>query len=97
MYFGVTTMHQYLFCRHFELETDHKPLQSLFNEGKGTSQQVTARIQHLAEKLAAYDYSIRYRPGSENSGADALRRLPLPVNPGNVPVPGEIFYSNECV
>ena len=77
--FGATKMHQYLFCRQFELVTDHKPLQSLFNESKGINPQASTRIQHLAEKLAAYDYSIRYRPGSENFCADALSRSPLPL------------------
>ena len=58
--------------RQFEHVIDHKPLQSLFNENKGINPQASAHIQRWAEKLAAYDYSIRYRPGSENFCADAI-------------------------
>ena len=57
--FGVTKMHQYLFCRQFELVTNHKPLQSQFNESKGINPQASAHIQRWAEKFAAYDSSLR--------------------------------------
>ena len=57
--FCVTKMHQYLFCRHFEFVTDHKPLQCLFNECEGTNPLASARFQHWAEKLAAYNYFLR--------------------------------------
>ena len=35
-----------------------------------------ARIQRWALTLAAYNYSIEYKPGPEHANADALSRLP---------------------
>ena len=35
------------------------------------------RIKRWALMLAAYEYTIQYRKGTENANADALSRLPL--------------------
>ena len=45
--------------------TDRKPLESLFNEKKATQPMAAARIQRWALTLAAYNYSIEYKPGLE--------------------------------
>ena len=55
---GVTRFHSYLWGHHFTLQTDHKPLLTLFNENKLCPQQAANRIQHWAWKLASYEYSI---------------------------------------
>ena len=80
--FGVKKFHQYLYGRQFILETDHKPLEPLFNDKKATPAMATARIQRWALTLAAYNYTIKYKPGIEHGNADALSRLPLPVSRG---------------
>ena len=80
--FGVKKFHQYLYGRQFIPETDHKPLESLFNEKKATPAMAAARIQRWALTLAAYNYTIKYKPGIEHGNADALSRLPLPVSRG---------------
>ena len=49
----VKKFHQYLYGRQFSLETDHKPLESLFNEKKATPAMAAARIQRWALTLAA--------------------------------------------
>ena len=51
--FGMKKFHQYLYGRQFILETDHKPLESLFNEKKATPTLATARFQRWALTLAA--------------------------------------------
>ena len=51
--FGVKKFHQYIYGRHFSLVTDHKPLESLFNEKKATPPMAAARIQRWALTLAA--------------------------------------------
>ena len=43
--FGVRKFDAYLFGRHFTLQTDHKPLMTLFNETKGIPVQASARIK----------------------------------------------------
>ena len=39
--------------------------------------------------MAAYQYKIVYKRGSEISNADGLSRLPLPTVPQNIPLPSE--------
>lgn len=94
--FGVTKFHQYIYGRHFSLVTDYKPLESLFNEKKATQPMAAARIQRWALTLAAYNYSIEYKPGLEHANADALSRLPLPVSPPTrLPVSRAVFQQDE--
>ena len=70
--FGVKKFHQYLYGRQFILETDQKPLESLFNEKKATPAMAAARIQRWALTLAAYNYTIKYKPGIEQGNADTM-------------------------
>ena len=64
--FGVKKFHQYMHGRHFSLVTDHKPLESFFNE-KATQPMTAARTQRWALTLAAYNYSTEYKPGPEHA------------------------------
>ena len=43
--FGVQRFHSYLYGHHFLLQTDHKPLLTLFNEQKSIPPQASGRIQ----------------------------------------------------
>ena len=70
--FGVKRFHQYLFGRHFEIKTDHRPLTHLFSESKGVPTMASGQIQRWALLLSAYDYTIRYKQGKLNANADAL-------------------------
>ena len=74
--FGVKKFHQYLFGRPFTLMTDHKPLESLFNEKKPIPTMAVARIQRWALTLAAYKYTIEYKPGAQSSES-------IPYHPSN--------------
>ena len=56
-----------------------------------------ARIQRWALTLAAYNYTIKYKPGIEHGNADALSRLPLPVRPRTTPVPAETVWTMELL
>ena len=95
--FGVKKFHQYIYGRHFSLVTDHKPLESLFNEKKVTQPTAAARIQRWALTLAAYNYSIEYKPEPEQANADALSRLPLPVSPPTTALPAETVFAMELL
>ena len=95
--FGVKKFHQYLYGRQFILETDHKPLESLFNEKKATPAMAAARIQRWALTLAAYNYTIKYKPGIEHGNADALSRLPLPIRPQTTPLLAETVRTMELL
>ena len=89
---GVKKFHNYLYGRHFTIESDHQPLAYLFHEAKGIPQMASARIQRWALTLAAYDYSIGYKAGKMLCNADALSRLPQPVTTNSDGMPAELLH-----
>ena len=89
--FGTKKFHNYLFGRHFTIESDHKPLSFLFSENKQIPQMASSRIQRWALTLSAYHYSIRYKSGKDLSNADALSRLPRPVTTTSDCLPGDLI------
>ena len=68
--------HQYLFGRHFLLYTDQKPFLGLLSEQKGIPRMEAARMQRWAILLSAYNYSLKYHSGSENSNTDFFSGFP---------------------
>ena len=90
--FGVKKFHNYLYGRHFTIESDHQPLSHLFSETKGIPAMASARIQRWALTLAAYQYNIRYKSGKTLNNADALSRLPRPVTTEDDGVPAELVH-----
>lgn len=74
---GVKKFHNYLYGRHFEIRTDHKPLLGLFTIDKPTPNTLSPRMIRWSLLLSGYDFSLVYKPGSSISNADGLSRLPL--------------------
>eukprot|EP00057_Strongylocentrotus_purpuratus_P000907 XP_001186509.2 PREDICTED: uncharacterized protein LOC754648 [Strongylocentrotus purpuratus] len=68
---GVQKFEPYLYGKHFELETDHQPLQCI-----AKSKVANSRILRWALALQPYQFSITAIKGSENVGADYLSRIP---------------------
>ncbi|KAL1130079.1 hypothetical protein AAG570_013019 [Ranatra chinensis] len=66
---GVQQFRPYIWGRHFNIKTDHKPLVWV-----DKLRENLARITRWKEQLAAYDYSISHTRGSENVMADCLSR-----------------------
>ena len=93
--YGVKRFHSYLFGHHFTLQTDHQPLQTLFNESKAIPPQASSRIQRWALTLASYEYTIACRKTTQHANADAMSRLPLSVMPTQTPVPPELVLMVE--
>ena len=60
----------YVSGQHFELETDHKPLERIYS----TTSKPCARIERWVLRLQSYDFKVVYRHGKANI-ADALSRL----------------------
>ena len=89
--FGVKKFYHYLFGRHFDIVSDHKPLQHLFSESCLVPVMASARIQRWALTLIAYSYTITYmyKPGDSHANTDFLSRLPLPEASSNIPLPGD--------
>ena len=66
---AVNFFSHYLFGNRFFVVTDHKALVSLLK-----SRTLNRRLHGWMLQLLEYDFSIEYRPGSENGDADALSR-----------------------
>ena len=64
--------HLYLYGKAFTLITDHRPLESIFNNLKKTQ---SARLERWRLRLTTYKYKVTYRPGSINI-SDYLSRHP---------------------
>ena len=62
--------HIYVSRQHFELETDHKPLERTFS----ATSKPCARIERWVLRLESYDFKVVYRPRKANID-DALSRL----------------------
>ena len=90
--FGVKKYHSYLYGRQFVLKTDHKPLTHIFKETRAIPTLASGRIQRWALILSAYSYTIQYKPGKENSNADALSRLTAPGSKKEPPKPPEVVH-----
>ncbi|XP_037929430.1 uncharacterized protein K02A2.6-like [Teleopsis dalmanni] len=78
--FAVTKLRLYLLGNKFVLQTDHKPLLSIFGENKGLPVMAAARIQRWALTLSGFDYTIEYVKGSENF-TDNISRIPQDLLP----------------
>ncbi|XP_029657086.1 uncharacterized protein K02A2.6-like [Octopus sinensis] len=70
--YGCEKFHTYLYCRHFNIETDHRPLEQIHRKNLTKA---PARLQRLLLRLQTYDCDIRYKPGKDLILADALSRL----------------------
>ena len=93
--FGIKKFHNYLFGHPFELVTDHKPLLGLLKEDRPTSPQASARIKRWSLFLSGYEYTLMFRNTNAHANADALSRLPLPVEPAQTETPPELVLLAE--
>lgn len=75
--FGIKKFHQYLYGRHFTLETDNKALSRIFDSKRAIPTLAAARLIRWSVMLCAYDYDIQFRTTKEHANADMLSRLPL--------------------
>ena len=95
--FGTKKFHMYLFGRHFTIVTDHKPVLGLLNATRATPAVCIPRVLRWSVALGGYDYELIYRPGYSIPHADALSRLPLPVQPELVPGVSDILLlQSDC-
>ena len=93
--FGIKKFHSYLFGHPFELVTDHKPLLGLLRESCPIPQQASARIKRWSLFLSNYEYTLSFRNTKAHANADALSRLPLPIEPIKTEPPPELVLLAE--
>lgn len=73
--YGCNKFHEYVYGREVLIETDHKPLQSIFQK---SLHKTPPRLQRLLLALEKYDLEVKYKPGKEMFLADHLSRSYLP-------------------
>ncbi|XP_062704527.1 uncharacterized protein K02A2.6-like [Aedes albopictus] len=73
--YGLTKFHKMLLGRRFTLQTDHKPLLSIFGSKKGIPVHTANRLQRWALIMLNYDFDIQYVSTNEFGCADMLSRL----------------------
>ena len=93
--FGIKKFHDYVFGRHFELVTDHKPLLGLIKEDRAIPTQASSRIKRWSLFLSNYEYSLVFRNTTAHANADALSRLPLPEEPAKTASDPELVLLAE--
>ena len=64
--------HHFLYARHFILETDQKPLETVLSKSKN---QATPLLWCILIRTFPYHFMVRYMPGLTNKPADCLSRL----------------------
>ena len=69
--YGCTKFHYYIYGRPVLVESDHKPLQSIFAK---PLMKAPLRLQRLLLTLQKYDLKVTYKPGKLMFLADALSR-----------------------
>ncbi|XP_032235873.2 uncharacterized protein LOC116617347 [Nematostella vectensis] len=79
---GVQKFHTYLYGRSVIVQTDHKPLESIF---KKPLNDAPPRLQRMLLKLTKYDLNVNYVPGKQQVLYDCLSRAPIhiPETPSN--------------
>ncbi len=69
--FGVGRFEQYVYGRPVHVETDHKPLESIFKKSLISAPK---RLQRMLLRLQKFDLFVSYKKGSEMVLADTLSR-----------------------
>lgn len=72
--FGCTRFHQYVYGSDVTVETDHKPLVTLFDRPLF---KIPPRLQRFMLRLQGYNLTVVYKPGRYLKIADTLSRAPL--------------------
>lgn len=75
--YGVEKFTEYLYGRHFVVESDHKPLESIV---KKSLLSAPKRLQRLLLRLQRYDVEVVYKRGTEMYMADTLSHAYLENN-----------------
>ena len=86
MIWGMEKFHYFLYGKQFTLETDQKPLVSIYRKHMV---EISPRIQRLIVRSFPYQpFDIQYRKGVEIPLADALSRVTLtPVEEDGIQLP----------
>ena len=76
IHYAITKCRHYLLgAKHFRVLTDNRPLEGTFTKPIDTLE--NARLQSFREKLAVYNFEVKWVEGKSHYIADALSRAPV--------------------
>ena len=73
--FGLKKFHRFVHGRKFVLQTDHRPLLSIYGSKKGIPTHTANRLQRWGVILLNYDFKMEFLPSKKLGHADGLSRL----------------------
>lgn len=73
--FAITRFHIYIYGREFSLQTDHKPLLTIFGSKKGLPIYTANRLLRWGTILLNYNFKLEFLPSKKIGHADGLSRL----------------------
>ena len=76
--FACIKFHQYIYCRRVVVQSDHKPLEAIFQKSIAST---TPRLQRMLLRLLEYNITVQYTSGKEMYIADTLSRSYLSKEP----------------
>jgi len=76
--FACIKYHQYIYARPVVVQSDHKPLEAIFQKPIATT---TSRLQRMLLRLLEYNITVQYTPEKEMHIADTLSRIYLNKEP----------------
>ena len=89
---GCTRFDQYVYGRSITVQTDHKPLETIF---KKSLLSAPKRLQRMLLQLQRYSLNIVYKPGKELFIADTLSRAFLPNKPSTEELNSEVLAVRQ--
>ena len=75
--FAAEKFDKYIYARNFQVQSHHKPLDTIFSKPLHTAPK---RFQRMLLRLQRYDYYVSYQRGTEMHIADMLSRVFVPYN-----------------
>lgn len=81
---GLERFHYFIYGKHCTVETDHKPLESIFKKKLSTC---PPRLQRFVLRALTYDVTVKYVKGSDVPIADALSRISPQPDPSSDQLP----------
>ncbi|PHT96295.1 hypothetical protein BC332_34779 [Capsicum chinense] len=91
IYFGCKKFDQFCYGQRIYVESDHKPLITLFRK---PYKNIPLRLQRIMLKLERYDLSVKYVPGKKLLVADTLSSAPLKENlPDSLEIEKDLEYQ----
>ena len=93
-FWATKRLRTFLWGRHFNLRTDHKPLVNVLTTKGSASERTSHRINKWSARMLEYNFNVTYVQGVNNVMADCLSRLPVAAQPDEY---SHDSKNDECI